>query len=336
MLEQEYEISSPLPLIFAEEYDSDGELEQEEFSLEYNEILDNSSTNNMYSKETEDNETFEKEEIIEHLENTELISCVVIDFVKGKIQRCGDSTKLRPLHNLFGTWQVDRGAIKEVDGVLLRLGVYSSHFQFDNKYLHNSQNKQLKDFSQGIIQWRRCISCDKYVTYFSRGEGCTLHFWNLNNQNIQIPCIGQYACKTLQVCPPLCKRAFDITKPQCICYLCYEDMGGYIYNRPGRGKKATTCVTKNSHKDDVTKGLELLGDWLVSIARTEGHDQIKKELLIKTFDTFLLFINKFISIASSQVDSTNVSTNLEEISLHEPPSLFMMNMEFGREFGRKL
>ncbi|RHZ70951.1 hypothetical protein Glove_264g47 [Diversispora epigaea] len=294
MLEQEYEIFSPLPSIFAEEYDSNGELEQEEFSLEYNEILDNSSTNNMYSKKTEDNETFEKEEIIEHLENTELISCVVIDFVKGKIQRCGDSTKLRPLHNLFGTWQVDRDAIKEVDGVLSRLRVCSSYFQFDNKYLHNSQNKQLKDFSQGIIQW------------------------------------------PLQVCPPLCKRAFDITKPQCICCLCYEDMGGHIYNRPGRGKKATTCITKNSHKDDVTKGLELLGNWLVSIARTRGHDQIKKELLIKTFDTFLPFINKFISIVSSQVDSTNVLTNLEEISLHEPPSLFMMNMEFGREFGRKL
>ncbi|RHZ81244.1 hypothetical protein Glove_122g101 [Diversispora epigaea] len=220
MSEQEYEISSPLPsLFFAEEYDSNEESEQEEFLQEYNETLDNSSTNNIYSKE-EDNETFEKEEIIEHLENTELISYVVIDFVEGKIQQYGDSTKLRSLYNLFGTWQVDRNAIKEVNSNLSKLGVCNSHFQFDNNYLHSSQNKQLKDFSQGIIQWRR----------------------------------------SLQVCLPLCKRVFDVTKPQFICCLCYEDMDRHIYHHPGKEKKATTCVTKNFHKDDVTKGLELLSN----------------------------------------------------------------------------
>ncbi len=55
--------------------------------------------------------------------------------------------KLRQLWNLFGIWQVDRDAIKEVDSVLSRLGVYDTHFQFNNKYLHKPQNKQLKDFS---------------------------------------------------------------------------------------------------------------------------------------------------------------------------------------------
>ncbi|RHZ49554.1 hypothetical protein Glove_519g43 [Diversispora epigaea] len=152
MLEQEYEIFSLLLfLFFTEEYDK------------------------------EDNETFEKEEIIEYLENTELISCVVIDFVEN--------------------------AIKEVDGNLSRLGMCNSYFQFDNKYLHNSQNKQLKDF-------------------------------------------------TLQIC----LRAFNVTKPQYIYCLCYEDMDRHIYYRPGKEKKVTTCITKNFHKDDITKGLELLGN----------------------------------------------------------------------------
>lgn len=123
------------------------------------------------------------------MENIELTSCVVIDFVKDKIQRCADLTKLRPLHNLFGTWQVDRDAIKEVDGDLSRLGVCDSHFQFDNKYLHKSQNKQLKGVNQGIIQWRRYIFCDKYVAYFSWGAGYNIHSWNLNGKNFQIPCI---------------------------------------------------------------------------------------------------------------------------------------------------
>jgi hypothetical protein len=192
MLEQEYEISSPPLSLFSinlsdkynGEISSNEEFEQEEFSLGYlNEILDNDSTSdvdfenfkNFEENERHDHEAFEKEEIIDHLKNVELTPCVVINFVKGKIQRCEDLTKLRPLYNLFGTWQVDRDAIKEVDGVLPRLGVCDSHFQFDNKYLHKSQNKQLKDFNQGIIQWRQCISCDKYIAYFSQGAGCDIH-----------------------------------------------------------------------------------------------------------------------------------------------------------------
>ncbi len=49
--------------------------------------------------------------------------------------------KINKLKYLFGIWQVDRNAIKEVNGILSRLGVCDSHFQFDNKYLHKSQNK---------------------------------------------------------------------------------------------------------------------------------------------------------------------------------------------------
>ena len=121
----------------------------------------------------------ERDEIINNLEQTRFTPCVIIDFVRGKIQRCGETGKLRQLPNLFGTWQVDREMVKEVD-CLSKLGVCDSHFQFDNKYLHKSRNKQLKNFTEGIIQWRRCISCNKYVTFFSRGMGCTLHSWHLN------------------------------------------------------------------------------------------------------------------------------------------------------------
>ncbi|RHZ49352.1 hypothetical protein Glove_522g84 [Diversispora epigaea] len=197
MLKQEYEISSLLPsLFFTEEYDSNEELEQEEFLQEYNETLDNSSTNNIYSKK-ENNKTFEKEEIIKHLENTELISYVVIDFVE-------DSTKLRPLYNLFDTWQVNRDVIKEVDDNLSRLG-------------------------------------------------------NLNNQNIQVPCIGQYTCKALQVYLSLYKCAFDITKLQCICCLCYEDIGGHIYRHLGKGKKSNNIIAFPHLKIWIPRVLASLG-----------------------------------------------------------------------------
>src|SRR3954454_15703044 len=101
---------------------------------------DASSTSSMDSKDSEmgilnDNEMLEKDEIIDRLEQAKFTSCVIIDFIDGKIQRCGESGKLRQLRNLFGTWQVDRDAVKEVDGILSKLGVCNSHFQFDNKYL---------------------------------------------------------------------------------------------------------------------------------------------------------------------------------------------------------
>jgi len=82
--------------------------------------------------------------------------------------------------------------------------VYDSHFQFDNKYLHKSIDKQIKDFNEGIIQWYQCIFCKKYVTFFSRSIGYVIHSWHLNKKNIQVPCIGQYSCKTLQLYPKLC------------------------------------------------------------------------------------------------------------------------------------
>src|SRR5256885_386052 len=97
-----------------------------------------------------DNEIFEQELKDEIIDNSELTPCIIIDSIGGKIQRCGETQNLRQLHNLFGIWQVDRDAIKEVDGVLSKLGVCNSHFQFDNKYLHKN-SKQLIDFKQGVI-----------------------------------------------------------------------------------------------------------------------------------------------------------------------------------------
>ncbi|PKK66461.1 hypothetical protein RhiirC2_784761 [Rhizophagus irregularis] len=248
MSEQEYEISSPPPLLFFSDNEINfDEFEQGKVSLEnYNEIF-NDDNNDIYLKDFEVENEEEQDKIIDYVddvENIEFTPCVVIDFVK-----------------------VDRKAIREVDGVLSRLGVCDSHFQFDNKYLHKSQNKQVKDFNQDIIQWRRCISCNKYITYFSRGVRCTIHSWKLNKQNIQVPCIGQYSYEALRVCPPICKWAFDdIKQQQCIRCLCYENLGGHIHHRPGKGKKATTCITKELHANDITKGLEYLGNWLINIA----------------------------------------------------------------------
>jgi len=189
---------------------------------------------------------------------------------------------------------------------------------------NKSQHKQTKEFNEGIIQWRRCISCNKYVTFFSRGVGCIIHSWHLNKKNIQVPCIGQYTCEALRSCPNLCKRSFEnIKRPQCICCLCYEKLGGHIHHRSGsRGIKATTCITEELHADDITKGLEFIGNLLIRIAQTKSNE-IKENILIKTLEILLT------SIESSDYEKC------KKIILNEAPSLFMIKILFIKIFREK-
>ncbi|PKK64356.1 hypothetical protein RhiirC2_769934 [Rhizophagus irregularis] len=263
------------------------------------------------------NNNNEYHEIIADLELKDLTACVVIDFINGKFQQCGQNEgKIRQLRNLFGTWQIDRDAVKEVNGILPRLGVCDSHFQFDNKYLHKPREKKFKDFESGIIQWCRCMSCDKFVNFFSRGMGCAQHSWYINKHNIQVSCIGQYGCEALKKCDPLCVQAFDnIKRSRSICCSCYEKLGGHIYQRPGRGKKGKTCVNKQLHLEDISKGLEFL------------DEELKKQILVALVNTFIPFAPH-----SYYNKETNNPIPISTSKITQPPSLFLIKMLFIKFF----
>ncbi|CAB4386519.1 unnamed protein product [Rhizophagus irregularis] len=153
---------------------------------------------------------------------------------------------------------------------------------------------------------------------------------------------------------------WDVKRPHCICCLYYENLGGHIYYRSGiRGKKASTCISENLHANDITKGLEFIGNLLINIAHT-GNNEIKKNILIKIFKTLLFFLPlKSDSTTSFSTSTANISTDYKEqekIVLNEPPSLFMIKTffikiykekecknveindfnEFGHTFGQKL
>ena len=350
-----YPLFLPFIVNMTEEENYNEISESERVSLKFNEMLDcindtdNTSTfSDIDFKEFEDiDEEYEicdeMDKIIDHSEQQNFTPCVIIDFIEGKFQRCEGTGKLKQLRNLLGTWQVDRNAIKEVDGVLSKLGVCDSHFQFDNKYLHQSLvSKKDKDFNEGIIQWRRCIFCNNYVTFFSRGAGCVIHSWYLNKKNIQVPCIGQYTCKALQPCPNLCNQAYgNIKRPQSICCLCYENLGGHIHHRSGiRGKSATTCITKKLHENDITKGLEFMGNLLIKIAQMDNNE-IKKNIFIKIFEILFSLISNEINTdftTTIPIPTTNTSVNYEEqekIILDKPPTLFMIKFLFIKIFKDK-
>ena len=172
------------------------------------------------------------------------------------------------------------------------------------------------------------------MTFFSRGAGCVIHSWHLNNQNIQVPCIGQYACEALKTCPNLCDQAINIKRPQCVCYLCYENLDGHIYHHSGiRGKKATTYITEKLHADNITKGFKFIGNLLINITQIKNN-KIKENILIKTLEILL----PLTFIDSTTTTPTNESIdheNQEKIILDKPSSLFMIKFIFIKIFKEK-
>ena len=96
------------------------------------------------------------------------------------------------MRNLFGTWQIDRDAVQQVNNDYLKLGVCDLHFLYDQNQIHDPKEKVLKEFTDAIVQHRRCIGCKKIYNFFSRVEGCRTHYWLINEQNTQVPCNGQY------------------------------------------------------------------------------------------------------------------------------------------------
>ncbi|CAG8716277.1 2662_t:CDS:2, partial [Funneliformis mosseae] len=62
--------------------------------------------------------------------------------------------------------------------------------------------------------------------------------------------------------------------------------GEHFFERQGSGKKPFSC--ENKHKNDTTKALELLGQWILNVAASE-EIKPKEELLIKLSPVLTLF-----------------------------------------------
>jgi len=304
------------------EYDSDIEAELEQDNNEQN----------------FDNEQEERDEIIPNDDKTNnvLSPCVIIDNIHGTIKRCGDTYKLRKMRNLFGTWQIDRDAVQQVNNDHLKLGVCDSHFLYDQNQIHNPKEKIFKEFTDAIVQHRRCIGCKKFVTFFSRGEGCSSHSWLINGQNIQVPCNGVIHCNALRN-SFISRPAFNkIKKPRFICCACYEQLGGHVYKRTGRGKKSN-CIQDKLHEKDTTKGIKIIANWLIKISHID--EETKKEEILKSIVKAILpFIptpsTKNISSAittSTSTTTTTTTTTTTSSTLNHPdetPSLFIIQILF--------
>ncbi|GBC44526.2 hypothetical protein GLOIN_2v1785590 [Rhizophagus irregularis DAOM 181602=DAOM 197198] len=209
---------------------------------------------------------------------TNFSPCILIDYLDNKLQTCGQTKNVRNLCQLVGVWQIDENAVSEYQSKGIPLGVCMSHFNYDQKN-HNAFIKQLRNPEQSEISRRRCLLCSKNFHFFSRGIGCKDHLWKMWGKYIQIPCVGLYTCNAVHECQGISQRIFDdVSTIRYICYNCYESYGGHLNRRPGSGKRKTTCEQHKLHKEDTSKSLKLLAQWLTYVADTETEE--KKEIIL--------------------------------------------------------
>ncbi|CAG8534244.1 17592_t:CDS:1, partial [Cetraspora pellucida] len=92
-------------------------------------------------------------------------TCIIVDDLNGTLQRCPHPAE-KPLKQLGGIWELDFDMVDEIvmkskgDG-LNTLGVCKSHFNYDNKQLHECQKTEVS-IDKAVIHRKRCLFCGHY------------------------------------------------------------------------------------------------------------------------------------------------------------------------------
>jgi len=277
----------------------------------------------------------------------DLTSCALIDSINGKLQRCGSTSDLQPLATLVGMWQLDTDTVDKAGSNLENIGVCYRHFLYDQNQLHKNNAKQKIDIKESLFQQRRCLFCGQNVYFFSRGSFCNEHAVSLYTKNILVPCIGCKSCSALQINQPVAPAELKQTS-RYICCSCYENHGGHIHRREGRGKKASNNDT-DKHDNDNKTSLQLIVKWLINLSNSD--DNLLKSIVLKNItlaigQSFNFTTNSFNESSTTSYpinkDDTNsssslISDNNQVNILVKSPSLFAIKTFFNlqkNKFGR--
>ncbi|GBB90788.1 hypothetical protein RclHR1_17880003 [Rhizophagus clarus] len=222
--------------------------------------------------------------------------------------------------------------------ILLKFNEMFTYINDDTDNTSITSSINFEDFESEVEEQEICNERDEIIDNLEQLKftPCVIIDF-VKGQLQRLPCIGQYSYKALQPYPTLCSRAFeDIKRPRCVCCLCYENLGGHIHHHSGiRGKSAMTCITEKLHVDDITKSLKFIGNLLIKIAQT-GNNEIKKNILIKTFEVLLplasMKSDEIFTDSTTTISTTNISIDHEKQENKNPPSLFMIKVLFIKIF----
>lgn len=252
--------------------------------------------------------------------------CVVLDVIDSKIQRCKNQ-RFRPLKQLLGIWELDFSTVNSIfkQGQLESLetlSVCTSHFNFDQDGIHK-RGRGLKgqvSIEKSWIHKSRCLFCHNDRYFFSRGGRCIIHSWIVMGRNIRLPCIGVEKCPVFNE-NNMTQKATNNTRCRFVCSECFIREGGHFLQQKGRGRgvKKNNC----NHDNDTSDSLELIGKWLLNVAKTETNNEFKTILLQEIAKSLATVFKKTdVSTQTNDTDRTRERVNI----VNPAPSHMVMKM----------
>ncbi|CAH1766959.1 10707_t:CDS:2, partial [Entrophospora sp. SA101] len=294
--------------------------------------IDDECFDDHYDVEMNDESEFDREvPITDKFDKIEVTPCVIIDNENDeeKIKRCNSVDKIRSIHNLIGSFEIDSNAVKEVGDEFERLGVCLRHLNYDQNTLHQpikgeERIKATHSFSKGTIHNKRCLFCNQYKNFYTRGDACKKHLWNVCGRNIQVPCRGLFNCPAITLHPNLTSKPTNTQYVRYVCTDCFKLYGGHLHSRLGPGKRQVSCVDQNKHERDSKSSLELIAKWISNVALSSDNNE--KDKLLNLLTKVIKDFKPKLSTISTETDSISIST--ESSDNQTIPNFFLLNVVF--------
>ncbi|CAG8500985.1 3602_t:CDS:2 [Scutellospora calospora] len=163
---------------------------------------------------------------------------------------------------------------------------------------------EIEENSMRILNLASCVIIDNIQGEIN--NGCTKHSWNVNGRNIQAPCIGVFDCPAFSE-GYIAKKSSSSYHAHYICSEYFQQNSGHLYERPGKGKDAISCIKHEKYRNDISDALRLIGKWIISVAESDDH-KLQERLLSQIF-LVLNIINDETINKNSRSDASKSNTS---------------------------
>ncbi|CAG8725579.1 11793_t:CDS:2, partial [Funneliformis mosseae] len=90
---------------------------------------------------------------------------------------------------------------------------------------------------------------------------------------------------------------------------CFQQQGGHLYERLGKGQKIISCTEREKHCDDTNDALKHIKRWVISVAES-GNNKLQERLLSLITSTLAVFNNKTIEENLSEMEAEKLPSKL--------------------------
>jgi len=148
-----------------------------------------------------------------------------------------------------------------------------------------------------------------------------------------LACICQKGCDALKKIDPIIVPTDSNNKyneTRYVCCKCYEENGGHIHAKPGRGKKGIHCSETKNHLGEIAESLELMGNWILQIAH-EGNPKFQEKVLAAITPALQLLNDVNNSLPKNNIiNNSQPANNLLQVSEENLriPSFFVIKLIF--------